>query len=67
MGYRPDDQALEPAIDMILEGMEKFNDAAKKRIQSREWGDTHITELNGLRKKFLDLQVELEALKDSTW
>lgn len=67
MGYRPDNQSLEPAIEAILAGFEKFNSATKQRIESREWADTHIQELNELRKKFLEIQIELEKLNEDTW
>jgi hypothetical protein len=64
---RPDNQALEPAIDNILTGINIFNLATKERIKSGEWQDEHIEKLNKLRKKFIDLEVELEILKEETW
>lgn len=67
MTYRPDNQALEEPIYMILEGMEKFNSATKERVKSGEWNSDHIDKLNRIRKNFIDLQVQLEILKEETW
>jgi len=67
MGYRPDNQALEEPIDKILSGFKAFNSAAEKRIESGEWKADHEKELNEIRKKFMDLQIELEKLKRDTW
>lgn len=67
MSYTPTDQKLEPVIESILDGFEKFNSATKNRIESGEWKSTHIQELNVLRKKFLEIQIELEKLKEDTW
>lgn len=67
MSYRPENQALENPIDTILCGFKSFNTAVENRIESGEWKDSHIIELNELRKKFNDLQVDLEKLKRDTW
>lgn len=67
MGYRPDDQALETPIENILKGIKNFDSATNKRISSREWSDEHIKELNDIRKKMFDLQIDLESLNESTW
>lgn len=39
MSYRPEDQALEPHIDTILDAIEKLQAAIRKRVQSDEWND----------------------------
>jgi len=67
MGYRPEYQAINPPVEKILEGIEDFDAAAKKRAESNEWSEEHITKLNELRKKLFELQIELEALFKETW
>jgi hypothetical protein len=67
MGYRPENQALNAPIEKILEGFEDFDSAVKKRTESNEWSEEHIIKLNEFRKKFFDLQFELEALNRETW
>lgn len=67
MSYHDEEQAIEPHINTILKGIEGFNEATRQRIKSGNWQDTHIRELNELRRRFLDIEVELNRLKKETW
>lgn len=67
MGYRPVEQALEEPIDKILEGMNEFSEATQERIRCGEWKDSHIEELQEVRKLFVDLETRLTRIKKNTW
>lgn len=67
MGYRPQEQSLIEPIDKILEGVDEFEKATKKRIESKEWQTEHIEHLNNFRKQFLDLSFQLRKLQEETW
>lgn len=67
MSVRDEKQALEPHIDTILGGIEKFNAAVRERIHSQDWKATHLLELQRLRQRLLDLEADLVALKHTTW
>lgn len=67
MSYRPEEQALEPAIDLILEGVKTFSSAVDKRIEANDWQEGHILEISNLRRKLLDLQIDLHKIKNDTW
>ncbi len=67
MGYRVPNQALEAPINLIIDGIEVFDQAVKARIESGEWTTSHIRELNELRKELFGLRVTLEQLHKSIW
>lgn len=58
MSDRPTDQSLTEPIDKILKGFDEFEQATKKRIESKEWQDGHIQKLNNFRKQLIKLQEE---------
>lgn len=67
MGYRPDNQALEPAIDEIISGIEKFHSAHEQRIISGDWSEEHYEELSELELELYGLKRRLQRLKRETW
>lgn len=67
MSYRPDNQALEPHIDKITEGIMGFKRATIERISNNEWKNEHIKELVDICDKLAQIDLKLIILKTETW
>lgn len=62
MGYRPENQDMEPPITDLNDAMDRFNDVADNQLDSGEWSNEHEMELIRLKKHFIDLKFELKQL-----
>lgn len=67
MSYRDEKQALEPALDKILSGIEEYSAAVSERVKAEEWSDLHIFKITEIRKTLLDYELQLRKLKAQTW
>lgn len=68
MSYRDPKQALEPAIEQIVAGIEAFHAAADERLKVRsEWSAEHLEEVEGLQTRLLAVKHTLQKLKEETW
>ena len=67
MSYRPYEQALEPGIRLIIQGIDQITNAIIERIKSDEWKETHINELKNLSNKLSLVKLELLTLNTETW
>lgn len=68
MSYHPDNQALDPGINMIIDGIKLLNSAIQERINDcGEWRKEHITEIRSLCVRMTDLMLELIELRNETW
>jgi hypothetical protein len=63
MSENEESHKLQPSIDAILEGINNFDTAAKKRMIFGEYSKEHVADLVLWRKKFLDLHLELLDFK----
>ena len=62
-----EDEALKPHLDKIIEGMEGFAEAAKRRLNSGEWNEVHRENLGRLLVKMVDLEIQFRILRQDTW
>lgn len=67
MGYRPDEQALGPPIDKILEGIKELEKAIEERLESNEWSEGHQLELKNLETELHFVKRNLAKLRRETW
>lgn len=70
MSYRPDNQALEPGIEKILEGIKELQSAIGYRQEADgmdSWQDEHLDDLCEIELKLVDIRHDLSKLKKETW
>ena len=68
MSYRPDDQALEPSIEKLLECISEFRNATLCRLEDTgEWSQDHLKEINDLSIDLIRFESSLFKLKGETW
>jgi hypothetical protein len=64
---RPDEQALKPSLSKINEGIHEFRQAVLARIESNDWQDDHLRELDNLSLSLLKYQKNIINLKIKNW
>ena len=63
MGYTPPEQNIRDPAWEILNGIEKFNKAARERILAKsEWNREHREELAAMRGQLNAIEVDLRDL-----
>ena len=67
MGYRPPEESLEQPLSDMLNGIEDFNKAVDKRIDSQEYKDEHIKELQDAVLELTKIKFTLVKLKQENW
>jgi len=67
MSYRPDEQALQPHIEMILKGISGLRKAFYERIKSGDWLPEHLGQVEVLSRELLRYEIKLMELKSRTW
>ena len=68
MTYRPDSQALEPAITKILDGIEEFQSAVRYRQEAEgEWKEDHLKDLCDAETELVSVKGNLFKLKRDNW
>lgn len=66
--YIDEEQELKPHIDNVLTALERLNENMTNRIHSNNWKQSHLLSLNILRKKIIDLELDLVLLiKDCSY
>ena len=58
-----DEQALKPSLSKINEGIREFRQAVLARIESNNWQDEHLRELDNLSLSLLKYQKTIINLK----
>ncbi len=67
MSVRKHEEALEPHLDKILEGIDGFSDAVRERIKSGGWLTSHIGDISALRTQLQALVPRLEEVRQENW
>jgi hypothetical protein len=67
MSYRPEDQAIVPALQKIAAGIQEFDAAVRERARSNEWTSAHVDELNLLRRRLVTLEPQIHRLIHEQW
>lgn len=68
MGYRPEEQALVPAIDIILEGFRGLDKAVgERRKDDTEWSSKHLDDLADVQVASIKITNLLHRIKRETW
>jgi hypothetical protein len=67
MGYRPEDQSIEGPLRKILEGIKEFHSAAGKRVESGEWKEDHLDELDDIDCDLLSMRRRILKLANENW
>lgn len=67
MSYRAPEQDLEEPIDDIINGIDKFDKAVDKRVESNEWQQEHLVEISELSLQLRRIKFSLVKLKHETW
>jgi hypothetical protein len=60
-------QALEPAIDKIIEGIKMFSSAVDEREECGEWKPKHIDEICEIDVQLHQIKRDLVRIKLETW
>lgn len=67
MSYRDPRQSLEDSLHDLLSAIDAFSQVVDRRIDSNEWSQGHILEINSLRIRLLELKPQLTELKERNW
>lgn len=67
MSYRPEEQELQKICEKLISDIEEFSKRIDARMNSGEWKSYHISTINQLRIKLLQLKPEIHNLKEETW
>jgi cell shape-determining protein MreC len=60
--YTPESEKLEPVVAALSKAIDDFNNVVDARVKSDSYIDNHKRELHELRKRLLDLQMDLMKL-----
>jgi hypothetical protein len=64
VSYTPEDQDIEAPTTDMLAALERLRSACTARIIHGRWIKTHLIELNEMRKKLNDIEIDLLRLID---
>jgi len=67
MSYRPEEQALVPHLDKILEGITGLRKAVIERTKSGDWESDHISHMDLLSYSLLTYEIQILEIKSETW
>ena len=66
MSYTPNDQLLENDLAMFLIASESVRETMQNRLDSDDWNDKHIEELQDISAKLYAMELRLSKLKKET-
>ncbi len=68
MSFIPNNQALEPSLTKMIEGISEFREASLNRMKDNyEWSDHHLKKINDLSMKLISFEAILYKLKIENW
>lgn len=63
MGYTPDEEQIDEALDQLLAAIDRVRSVCTARIRSERWVPDHKDALNDLRNDLNDLEVKVLEIK----
>ena len=67
MSKRDPEQALEPALSLVIQGADAFQQATAKRLESGEWNTAHQLEISRLSADLQIMANRLRILRREVW
>lgn len=67
MSDRPDEQALEPPISKMVDGIDELGLTFDARNSSGDWSVEHKDELAALKVDLVKMRFRLTRLRRETW
>lgn len=67
MSYKDPNQSIETPLRKIFDGIKEFDKAVDKRIESNEWKEEHLDEIDELRNNLNQYKRILIELIEGNW